>query len=266
MLTSLQVSPFSNDQLLLAADTVFQSRDGGRSWTSADAGLDGPSATSFAFDPSDSNHIFAATDTGVFEITFREDRASSMEITSPAGGEAWFSWSLGEPQTETIRWRNTGFAATVKIEFSVDGGQTYSLIASGVRNVGSYRWTIPDLGFDPMSDPGYGGKAQRCFRDKRRHFTIDNSNFRVEPAPLHVPARGGLVQAELKCQGSCTERKWQPFLSGGEIYVQVGEPLGGVGPGYLHLLLDENTGIYSARFHGADSRCTDRGNCSPNLR
>ncbi len=243
-LNSLQVSPFSNDRLFLAADTVFQSRDGGRSWTSADAGLDGPSATTFAFDPTDPNHLFAASDRGVFEITFRENSPSSMEVTSPAGGEAWFSWSLGEPQTETIRWRNTGFASTVKIEFSINGGLTYSLIASGVRNVGSYKWTIPDLGSTSCLIRVTEERPNGVSGMNSAVFTINNSNLRVEPAPLHVPARGGVVQAELKCQGSCSERKWQLFLYGGERYVQLGEPLDGVGPGILHLLLQENGEIY----------------------
>ncbi len=245
LLTGLQVSPFSNDQLLLSADTVFQSRDGGRSWTSADAGLDGAKAKSFAFDPSDSNHIFVATDTGVFEITFREDRARLMEITSPAGGEAWFSWSMGEAQTATIRWRNTGFAATVKIELSIDGGQTYSLIASGVRNLGIYKWTIPDLGSTLCLIRVTEEIPNGISAISSAAFTINNSNFKVEPTLLHVSAKGGLVQAELKCQGSCAERKWQPVLFGGESYVQLGEPLGEVGPGTLHLFLSENSGIYA---------------------
>lgn len=60
-------------------DAVFKSYDGGQRWVSLRKGLDSVDVTSvvnqFVFDPADNNHLFVATNMGVFE--------------SKDGGETW---------------------------------------------------------------------------------------------------------------------------------------------------------------------------------
>ena len=44
----------------------------------------------------------------------------SLAVTSPNGGE---SWSIGSSQN--ITWTKTGSIASVELEYSMDGGNTY---------------------------------------------------------------------------------------------------------------------------------------------
>ena len=64
----------------------------------------------------------------------------SLRVTAPNGGEAW-----GVATSHNITWVRAGSIATVKIEYSVDGGSNYNTInASADAGTGSYPWTIPD--------------------------------------------------------------------------------------------------------------------------
>ncbi len=47
--------------------------------------------------------------------------------------------------TSTITWTNTGgFNRNVTVELSIDGGATYSTLASNIANTGSYTFTVPN--------------------------------------------------------------------------------------------------------------------------
>ena len=63
----------------------------------------------------------------------------SFTVTAPNGGEAWL---VGSAQNITWNWNGT--VPFVKVEFSINSGSTYSLIADNIANIGSYAWTIPD--------------------------------------------------------------------------------------------------------------------------
>jgi hypothetical protein len=65
----------------------------------------------------------------------------SITVTSPNGSEAW-----GVGSSHNITWSKTGTFATVKIDYSTDGGSTYPnpIIASIDASAGSHSWTIPD--------------------------------------------------------------------------------------------------------------------------
>ena len=76
-------------------DAVFKSYDGGQRWVSLRSGLDDATISSvvnqFVFDPTDSNHLFAATTMGVFET--RECRRqlgeeNGRDERSADGGDA----------------------------------------------------------------------------------------------------------------------------------------------------------------------------------
>ncbi|MCX5708845.1 MAG: hypothetical protein NTY14_07775 [Candidatus Omnitrophica bacterium] len=65
----------------------------------------------------------------------------SITVTSPNGGESW-----GVGTTHNVTWTKTGTFATVRIEYSTDGGSTYpnTIIASVDASSGSHSWNISD--------------------------------------------------------------------------------------------------------------------------
>ena len=72
---------------------------------------------------------------GAFTIA---DRA--VTVTAPNGGEIW---SVGS--SKAITWTSSGAAiANVKIEYSTNGGSSWSAIYSSTANDGSEAWTVPN--------------------------------------------------------------------------------------------------------------------------
>ena len=65
---------------------------------------------------------------------------SSIVITEPNGGE---NWTTGEKHP--IHWISSDYSGNVKIEYSIDGGQNWSIIVSSASNNGAYLWTIPNV-------------------------------------------------------------------------------------------------------------------------
>ena len=64
---------------------------------------------------------------------------ATITVTAPDGGE---SWTVGTQQT--ISWTSTGGLATVDLEYSINAGSSWSSIAAGEANDGSYLWTVPN--------------------------------------------------------------------------------------------------------------------------
>jgi hypothetical protein len=64
----------------------------------------------------------------------------SILVISPNGGEPWTG---GNPHV--IQWASSGIIGNVKIEFSADGGATYSVIAPSIPNSGRYTWAFPNI-------------------------------------------------------------------------------------------------------------------------
>ncbi len=83
------------------------------------------------------------TDANRSEITDTSDDyfriRGGFEITTPQEGTIWYAKS-----TQTITWQTKGTIPKVKLEYSLDNGQTWNLIADSVDNTGSYSWTLPD--------------------------------------------------------------------------------------------------------------------------
>ncbi|MDI3503169.1 MAG: hypothetical protein PWP64_105 [Candidatus Cloacimonadota bacterium] len=77
-----------------------------------------------------------AGDTISFDV-----RITDVQLTTPSGGEAWFSGT-----NKQITWISKTNQGTVKLEYSVDGANSWILIADNVQNDGDYNWTnIPTL-------------------------------------------------------------------------------------------------------------------------
>jgi len=70
---------------------------------------------------------------GVFTIS------TSITVDVPNGGEVW---GVGEPRF--IVWHGSTLPSSpVKIEYSTDGGTTWSTVAASTPNDGTYKWTVP---------------------------------------------------------------------------------------------------------------------------
>jgi hypothetical protein len=88
-----------------------------------------------AIDPFDHSHLYAETNGhGVFSINVKP----SLTVTSPNGGEIWSAGSL-----QNISWTTTGPVGNLKVEYSSDGGASYTVITDSIPNTGTYSWTVP---------------------------------------------------------------------------------------------------------------------------
>jgi len=80
-----------------------------------------------------------AGDTISFDV-----RITDVQLTTPSGGETW----IGDTNKQ-ITWIARNNLGTVKLEYSVDGGDTWSLIVDGASNNGVYHWmNVPTLDSD----------------------------------------------------------------------------------------------------------------------
>ncbi|MBI3189926.1 MAG: T9SS type A sorting domain-containing protein [Ignavibacteriales bacterium] len=96
-----------------------------------------------------------------------------VTVTSPNGGEQWTAGT-----SRNITWTSTGTLSNVKIEYSVNGGGTYSEVISSTPNTGSYTWTVPNF---PTAS------ARIRISDPTNFFgtnDISNSFFTIIGAPL----------------------------------------------------------------------------------
>ena len=68
-------------------------------------------------------------------------KISDIQLTSPHGGEVWQSGT-----NKVITWKSKNSTGTVKLEYSSNGGQSWTQIATGVGNTGSYTWNnVPSM-------------------------------------------------------------------------------------------------------------------------
>ena len=77
----------------------------------------------------------------MFEI--RDIKAPTMAVTTPNGGEVW---DIGTARVLTWKATDNVGVSTIKLEYSIDGGSTLSLIAALLPNSpSSYKWVLPNL-------------------------------------------------------------------------------------------------------------------------
>lgn len=66
--------------------------------------------------------------------------APSLKVLEPNGNDTWISGT-----NKQIRWTSEN-VATVKIEYTIDGGATWNVIVNSIQSTGSYTWNnIPEL-------------------------------------------------------------------------------------------------------------------------
>jgi hypothetical protein len=64
--------------------------------------------------------------------------SDSMRLFSPRTGDAWLVGNY-----YYICWTHAGSNSSVKLEYTTDGGSTWSLITSSTANDGEYEWLVP---------------------------------------------------------------------------------------------------------------------------
>jgi len=86
------------------------------------------------------NVMVADPAAGTFEV---DTENPVVTVTSPNGGETWLAGT-----THAITWTasDANFGANpITIEYSINGGTNWDLIAANVANTGSYPWDVPNL-------------------------------------------------------------------------------------------------------------------------
>ncbi len=132
-----------------------------------------------------------------FAISIPQD----IRVTSPNGGETWEGGS-----SQTITWYSS-LVATVKIEYTIDNGLTWILIANNIPSTGYYTW-------DPVpKTPSTNAKIR--ISDASDGYPSDASDdvFTIEPeqALNLISPNGG----ESWMSGSSQYIRWSTGSSGG---------------------------------------------------
>jgi hypothetical protein len=73
------------------------------------------------------------------DVLFTITPTPNLTITTPNGGESWEGNSI-----QNITWSSVGTSGTVKIEYSIDNGLSWSDIIASTSDDGTELWTIPD--------------------------------------------------------------------------------------------------------------------------
>jgi len=77
------------------------------------------------------------TSNAVFNIV--NGAGASLTVTSPNGGE---NWEVGS--SHNITWSSFGSVGNIKIQYSIDNGNSWDTVINSSANDGSYAWTVPN--------------------------------------------------------------------------------------------------------------------------
>ncbi len=177
------------------ADVVIEwSPDDGQTWQ-----------TIVSTTPNDGSHTWAVPDTvtsaarlritdaadgtpsDTSDATFAIERVlppGVLTVLSPNGGE-----QLAVDSTYAITWSSTGDVGIIRIEFSPDGGSSWSLVIAGTQNDGSFDWLVPgvetEIGLLRISD---AIKNQPVDLSDTTFTIIDFAQFRPFLTAFEPPA------------------------------------------------------------------------------
>ncbi|MBK7366810.1 MAG: S8 family serine peptidase [Candidatus Eisenbacteria bacterium] len=120
------------------------SSDGGSTWTSIAANTpnDGSQAWTVPAATTTTGRVRVsggtATDMSNANFTIAAPPADQVTVTYPNGGE-----SLVAGSSVNVTWTSVGTFTTVNLDYSSDGGTTWTSIVSGTPNDGTQAWTVP---------------------------------------------------------------------------------------------------------------------------
>ncbi|MFO7609473.1 MAG: S8 family serine peptidase [Candidatus Krumholzibacteriia bacterium] len=112
-----------------------------------------------------------ATDGMAFDdvaVTGATPPADAVTVTAPNGGE-----TLTGGGSTAITWTSVGAFTTVNIDYSTNGGSSWTAIVAGTANDGSYTWSVPAVATTQGRVRVSGGTVS----------DTSNANFTIEYAP-----------------------------------------------------------------------------------
>jgi len=121
------------------------SRNGGGAWEVLAASTANDGSTNWTVSGEASNNcllrISDAADGDPVDVSNAPFAISAIAITviTPNGGESLYDTSEYE-----IQWTTTGPVTNVNLEYSLDNGSSWQIIAANITNTGSYLWPVPD--------------------------------------------------------------------------------------------------------------------------
>jgi hypothetical protein len=124
---------------------MYYSTNGGSSWIFYNDNID-PNAGSFAWTIPNvsSTQCLVKLQSGAIQdesdanFTINAAVSNSITVISPNGGE-----SLQVGGIHSITWNTTGTVGTIDIDYSINGGSSWTSLATGLSG-NSYNWTIPN--------------------------------------------------------------------------------------------------------------------------
>ncbi len=158
---AIAVDPLAPTHLYAGTDLgVFYSSNGGTTWEDYSTGM--PPAMVLDLVVSRSNNALRAATFGNGVYERKLPRTPTLALTRPAGGETWVAGS-----TENIVWSQQ-FLNTVKIEYSLNNGGSWTTIADSVpAALDVYPWYVPSIataqGLIRVSDAGYASTNGTSF-------------------------------------------------------------------------------------------------------
>lgn len=134
--TTLVVHPDNEDLAYAATDIgVYETRDGGRTWSAAGIGLPRSPVVDCKLDATLGILRVATHGRGIWELPLAGEVAVAPQIVTPAGGEVYYPG-----QRHDVTWR--GMTGRVTIDLSFNNGNTWENLARDV-DPSTYRWSVP---------------------------------------------------------------------------------------------------------------------------
>ncbi len=96
--------------------------------------------------------------------------SGQITVTSPNGGE-----NLTAGQVHPITWTSSNVGSHVKIDYSVNGGTSWSGITSSTPNDGVRNWTVPSVSSNLV-------RIRITSKSDNSIYDISNANFSISPA------------------------------------------------------------------------------------
>lgn len=199
--------------------------DGNQQFTEfvVDSLVKGPRSVAVGdFDRDGDNDIAAAANTGVVWYELQMSVLPTLTLLAPNGGE-----NVTGGSSFTLQWNSTGAIDTVKIEYSLDGGSTWMVIASSAANTGSFAWNVPDVQTSAALVRISKADNSSIFDTSNAAFTITGSSITLlspnggeiwvggSPQPITWSSSGAISAIKLEFSLN-NGQSWSPIINSTE--------------------------------------------------
>ena len=153
--------------------------------------------------------------------------SDTITVTAPNGGEV-----LDAGTVFTITWTSTGSIANVAIDYSTNGGSSWTAITSSTTNDGSYNWTVP-------ADATTLGRVRIADASNATVNDTSNGNFTI-----NVPSSYTTLPYTTGFESGALDQYWTTSsTANGEVFLSTANTPHG---GSYHLIMDAVTnGTYA---------------------